>query len=152
MTSKKLSLETILGSSLFQNMKQPHLQQIQDISHLVRIEEGEYIVREGELGDDLFLILEGDVSVEKKSTSGKIQTITSLGKGDVMGELVLFGHRERTASVRADNYLEFLVFDSSSLRELFEKEPEMGYVFMNNLASVLATRMVETTVRLANVV
>lgn len=151
MTCKELSLLTIGDSSLFNKMDRDQLKQIQKISKLYKVQKGTELVVEGQAGDELYLVLQGNIHVEKLSKEGEKRLVAKLGKGDVIGELVLFGTQVRSATAYAAEYAEFLSFKGHDLRELFGKESLMGYRFMDSLSAILAERMVRTTTRLADV-
>lgn len=62
---------------------------------------GQDIVREGDVGNSLFLIQEGEVEVLKKGANGESQIVATLGKGQQFGEVAVFQNCRRTATVRA---------------------------------------------------
>jgi NADH dehydrogenase len=61
---------------------------------------GQDIVREGEAGNSLFLIQEGEVEVLRRSTNGN-ERLAVLGPGQQFGEIAVFRGGRRTATVRA---------------------------------------------------
>jgi len=65
-------------------------------------ESGETIVEEGTRGDWVYIILEGEVKVTKRTAAG-IVTMDTLKKGAIIGDMALFGkaQAERSASVIA---------------------------------------------------
>ncbi|MDA1307726.1 MAG: FAD-dependent oxidoreductase, partial [Acidobacteria bacterium] len=67
----------------------------------VIFDEGQDIVREGDVGNSLFLIEEGEVDVLKNATTGQPERIVTLGPGQQFGEVAVFQRCRRTATVRA---------------------------------------------------
>src|SRR5262245_61727362 len=65
------------------------------------VDAGTTIVRQGEHGDDLYLIESGSADVEVLTPSGKRVTVKRLGPGDYFGEIGLVVGGERTADVVA---------------------------------------------------
>merc|ERR1719365_12723 len=65
--------------------------------------EGDYIIRQGAVGDTFFIISQGRVKVTKKeSGSSEEKFIRTLHKGDFFGEKALSGEEVRTANIIAD--------------------------------------------------
>jgi len=80
-------------------------------------ESGEIIVEEGTRGDWIYIILEGQAKVTKRTAAG-IVTMDTLKKGAIIGEMALFGkaQTERTASViAADGAVRVNVLDFQQL-------------------------------------
>ncbi len=67
------------------------------------ISAGEVIVREGDVGEGIYLVLLGEVVVEKSGGRGAME-VASLGPGDVFGEISLLHDRPVTATVRARSH------------------------------------------------
>jgi flavin reductase (DIM6/NTAB) family NADH-FMN oxidoreductase RutF len=93
---------------------------------------GETIVRAGEPGSELFVILEGSVRIER---SGR--PVRSLGAGELFGEIAVLDGRERTADVVADGPVRCLAVPREVLRVALEAEPEAAWELLEILAGRL---------------
>ena len=83
---------------------------------------GDVIIEEGSKGDWVYIVLEGQVKVTKKTSVGLL-TIDVLKKGDIFGEMALFGKalQARSASViAADGNARVGVLDTRQLMEEYE--------------------------------
>ena len=60
-------------------------------------------MREGEVGDELFVILEGTVRVERVEPDGSTRFLRTYGPGDHIGELAVLRERPRVATVVAED-------------------------------------------------
>src|SRR5688572_23926189 len=76
---------------------------------------GEVVVEEGTVGDQSFLVVEGDASV---SASGV--PIARIGSGEFIGELGLLTDEPRCATVRAETPMRLLVLDKATLTSLID--------------------------------
>jgi CRP-like cAMP-binding protein len=83
--------------------------------------EGTVLCEEGKRGSEFFLILEGEVVVEKNGTE-----ITRLKNGDFFGELALLDHEPRSATVRATTPCKLLVLTSREFVSVLEDIPMMA--------------------------
>lgn len=64
---------------------------------------GEAVVREGEPGEALFLVVKGEFQVLKSMGDGEPLPIAKIGSRDFFGEMALFDHGPRSATVKADS-------------------------------------------------
>lgn len=79
-----------------------------EVAH-VMYEPGQDIVREGDVGQSLFIIRSGEVEVLKHAANGSApQLLATLGPGDHFGEVAVFQRIRRTATVRAKTRVELL--------------------------------------------
>ncbi len=108
--------------------------------------DGEYVVRQGEMSDNAYLILSGsaDVIVE---FGGAASTVASLGESEVFGEMAMLCETPRTASVRASGDLRTLCFEREGMLRLLREFPEMAI----EMSRSLAHRLERTTSELARV-
>ena len=93
---------------------------------------GETIVRAGELGDELFVITEGEVRVERDG-----RTRRTLGPGDFFGEIAVLTGSVRTADVIASDAVSCLAVPRDLLRQAVESEPVLGWELLEVLAGRL---------------
>ncbi|CAL1594900.1 unnamed protein product [Knipowitschia caucasica] len=85
---------------------------------------GDYIIREGTIGNKMYFIQHGVVSVITKSS-----TDTKLTDGSYFGEICLLTRGRRTASVRADNYCRLYSLSVDNFNEVLEEYPMMRRAF-----------------------
>ena len=70
------------------------------MSELIRLREGERLLTEGTEAHEFFVIVEGEVSVTKRSGEGEVP-IAVVGPGGIVGEMAVIEGRARNASVTA---------------------------------------------------
>jgi flavin reductase (DIM6/NTAB) family NADH-FMN oxidoreductase RutF len=93
---------------------------------------GETIVREGEPGDELFVILAGDVRVERDG-----RQVRTFGTGDVFGEVAVLDRHPRSADVVAIGDVRCLTISRETLRETLAAEPKAAWAMLEILAGRL---------------
>jgi hypothetical protein len=77
---------------------------------------GDIIIREGEAGDAAYIIVSGKCRAFRQAEGGE-ETLTTMGPGDVFGEMALLLDEPRAASVQAEEPVTLLVLDRATLTE-----------------------------------
>jgi flavin reductase (DIM6/NTAB) family NADH-FMN oxidoreductase RutF len=90
---------------------------------------GDRVVLRGEAGDELYVILEGAVRVERRG-----RVVRRLAKGDFFGEVAVLDGRQRSADVIADTPLRCLTVTRDVLRETLASEPRAAWAMLERLA------------------
>ncbi len=81
--------------------------------------EGDYVIREGEMGDIFYIIEEGNAIATKTFTPGKPpETVQSYKKQDYFGELALIKGEPRAANIVATSNLKLISLDRDSFKRL----------------------------------
>ena len=93
---------------------------------------GETIVREGEPGDLLYVILEGEVRIERGG-----RRLETLGAGEFFGEVSVLDGRPRSADVVADTAVRSAVLSREVVREALAREPRAAWAMLQVLAGRL---------------
>jgi hypothetical protein len=84
------------------------------------------VFREGDRGDTLYLVLEGDVAVVKDCNTEKEIELDMIGAGDYFGEMALLGDERRSATIRAKKASRFLTLHRQELREIVREYPQIA--------------------------
>lgn len=110
---------------------------------------GQEIIRQGEWGDNLYIIRQGEASVELAGT-GSRGIVAMLGPDDVCGELAFIEQSRASAAVVAkEESVEADAINAHELRRILEAYPGLASRFYHSLALVVAQRLRATSGELA---
>ena len=99
-------------------------------------EPGQIIVREGEMGDCMYVIQDGLVEVIKEADGQTIQ-LAILGKDEFFGEMAIFEREARAATVRAMIPARIITIDQKNLLRRIQEDPSLAY----RLVQVMSSRI-----------
>ena len=99
----------------------------------------EIVVREGELGDTMFLIISGEVSVIRNYEAQDETVIATIGQDDYFGEMALFEDKPRSATVRTNTESKLLVLGKLEFEEIMREFPQISI----NICRVFSQRIRE---------
>jgi CRP-like cAMP-binding protein len=114
------------------------------MGELRHFEPGQAIVRRGESGHEMYVILEGTTEVQVGS-DGAAKTVAELRRGEVFGEMALVRHDARTADVVAASAVDVLAFNEQSFERLQERYPRVAAKLLLNLSRILSDRLQRMT-------
>jgi CRP-like cAMP-binding protein len=140
--------EEMLKFKIFEGFSPEDLDAILNISNEIAFKSDDMILEESSYGadSDFFVILKGNVKIELQARQLQSESVinkrlTVLQTGDIFGEMGLLRKSRRSAQVSAYSDLDVLKVDQEKLYQLFVYNPSLGYLFMKNLASILADRI-----------
>src|SRR6266446_1777895 len=107
---------------------------------------GATIVRRGEIGEEMYVMIGGKTEVFVGEGAGR-QRINELERGDVFGEMGLVRHAERTADVVAAGDVDVLALDEHFLRRIKSRYPRIASQVFLNLTRLLSDHLQRTTER-----
>jgi predicted Ser/Thr protein kinase len=131
------SREVLLESETFKALRPRLVDQVFSAARERRYDPGEAIIRQGQQGDSLFVIIDGDARVFLRDHSGTVRTIATLTRGSVAGEMSLITQEPATADVVATTSVRVLVLSASDFDGLAAKNPELTIVLTNVVADRL---------------
>jgi CRP-like cAMP-binding protein len=138
-----MELEKILrGVELFDGLNKSELTEIGSICQKRVFEKGDLLAIEGQIGNDLFIVVDGVVEVEINSTNDPPEVVVNLGTGQIIGEMALVDQGPRSATVRAihtPTTVQVIRFDA--FHELCRKNTKIGYMVMYNMAADLSFKL-----------
>lgn len=117
----------ILGQvKLFEGVDPKYIKGIADIATEKTFAAGDYLMKQGENGIGLFIIIKGKVKIEKTDSAGKVVEVAENGPGDIMGEMAVLDGSPRTANVRASEDTICLVLASWEFNAFMRAHPELA--------------------------
>ena len=85
---------------------------------LRRLPRDYFIIREGETGEEFFLIVDGKVDVLRRATGGELRRLETLGPGNVFGEFALMFDAPRSATCVAATDVELYVLGKADFKQV----------------------------------
>ncbi|HEV8252022.1 MAG TPA: ATP-binding protein [Candidatus Limnocylindria bacterium] len=139
-----MALDALRATSIFANVPDEHLQRLAEQAIPMSLEEGDFLIREGDQADDLFVVVSGTFDVTKRSGTSEIPLAT-VGPGEIQGELAALERGKRLASVQAASQAEVLRIPYLAMRDLLSGGPDAALGIIRTVIGRLRT--MEATLR-----
>ncbi len=131
-----LTADLLRNISVFSGLSDEHLANLAEELRPVHVPAGEWIVREGEAADSMFIIRSGRVEVIDEGPPEVL--IRTLRRGDVLGELALLRQSTRSASVRARRDTDLLELSRAAFEALIQHAPSFALGLTRVMGAQLA--------------
>ncbi len=118
---------------MFAGCTKDELDEIDRLTDEIRVPEGRTVIRQGDLGQEFALIVEGEANIVK---DGEI--VATIGPGAYFGEVALLDSITRTASVVASTDLVLEVLDRRGFNTLLDDLPRLARSMLRGMAHRLA--------------
>ena len=146
--------EQLKKFTIFSDLTDDELNHFSDALKEVKMEKGQQFITEGEEGDCIYLLLEGEVqinqaltlSMNKSESDNREKAILKLSSdvNPLFGEMSMFNEGDRrTANVRAETACVLVKLDKSDLYNICEKNPNIGFKVMRNLGRIISGNLVK---------
>jgi CRP-like cAMP-binding protein len=113
--------DALRRAPLFQNLSRGELVELARRTEDMEVDEGRILAREGDLGSEFFVVVDGEVAVTKEG-----RELRRLGPGDFFGEIALIWESpRRTATVTAATSVRFFVLTRQAFRSLIDHHPDI---------------------------
>ena len=123
---------------LFRELADPELAAISELAHELTVQAGEVVVREGDPGQDLFVVTQGKVQVRREG-----RFFAELGAGEVFGEMAVFDAQPRSADIVAKERVELLRIRGADLLDLIDRQSGIA----RGIIRMLSRRLRESSSR-----
>jgi CRP/FNR family transcriptional regulator, cyclic AMP receptor protein len=118
---------------LFNGCSKAELKQLASIADEIDLREGTVLTRQGRVGHEFFVLIEGTVAVTKDG--GKL---ADLGSGDWLGEIALLTKAPRTATTTATSPVRSLVIVDRDFRRVVSEMPSIAMKVLTCVAERLS--------------
>jgi len=141
-------VEELQKSRLFEGLLPEEIEMLAELTQQKKYTEGEVVFEQGDVGDSLYLLVEGVVEVLQKRSDGSEQLITELQAPEFFGEMSLIDKEYRSATIRAKSEAIMLCLTNENLHS-FARVYKNGFTLVViNIARVLSARLRETNLKL----
>ncbi len=124
----------------FADFKEEDVEQFIRFMEVMRVAQWTQIVTQGDHGDAMFLVLEGELRV-RLMIDGKEKILATLGIGEFFGEMSLFDQGPRSADVVANHDSLLLKISSDAFGNLTREAPKLASPFLLAIGRTLTARI-----------
>ncbi len=137
-------LSFIGGLSLFSNLNAQERIKVNRILYERRFVQGDVIIRAGDWGDEIFIVVDGSVGIWKGE-----RKLRSVARGGHFGELGVISQERRSATVVAEGHCLLFCVHQDDFLGLSHREPVLGNKILMATVRQLAARVQDLTARLS---
>ncbi|MDO8473010.1 MAG: ATP-binding protein [Dehalococcoidia bacterium] len=152
-TSNRIVL--LRGSTLFQDLSDEELEKISALCHEETFEAGHMIFHEGDTPDKMYIVIQGKVALDMGlSFSAHVTrraTIEIVTRGQPVGWSAITGSETFTATAKCLEKTDALAIDGQRLRDLFARNPGLGYRVQGRTLDLVRSRLGHTRDTLAHI-
>ncbi|MBX7194131.1 MAG: cyclic nucleotide-binding domain-containing protein [Sandaracinaceae bacterium] len=116
--------DIVARSHLFKSLDDAARKELLESAFVMQYDAGEMLLREGDPGDTMFLVMEGTVRVHTHSAQGEIQ-LAELGRGACVGEVSVLTGSPRTATVDAMTAVTCAVLARHRVQRILDAHPRV---------------------------
>jgi serine/threonine protein phosphatase PrpC/CRP-like cAMP-binding protein len=125
---------------LFSKLQERELLRIMQVAEVLEFGPGQDVVREGDRGDELFIVIDGMLNILRGE-----QVLSEVGPGEHFGEMALIRSSPRSATVRAIEKSELIAIRRGDFFSILRKEYELAVKLLWQFLGVLADRLDQTS-------
>ena len=163
-----LDLNLLSKFKFFSDIPEDKLTAIAEVGKLLEYKVDDIIFREGDTADNLCGVADGEVELSLVFKEQVLKTdikyeeaiqsrfeiiekpiqVAIVNSGQIFGWSALVSDRRRTLTARCSGPSQILSLSGDNLRDLFEKDYELGYIVMTRLSDIIAKRLRDRTDKL----
>jgi CRP-like cAMP-binding protein len=134
--SQDTKVQALKGVPLFAGLSRKELVQLERVCEDLEVEPGRVLCKEGEIGHEFFVLVDGKVQVVRKGR--RVATLTG---GDFLGEIALVTELPRTATVTVETPVRLFVLTRREFDAVLDRNPKVE----RKVLRALARRLAETS-------
>ena len=135
-----IELDSLRGVAFLDGLEEVDIRELASASRQRTVQPGELVFAEGDEADGLYVVASGLVKVVGVDDAGAEVDLTTLGPGELFGELALLEGGRRSASVRAVDESRLTVIDRDAFLDLVARRPAVALRFLAALSRLVRER------------
>lgn len=133
-TSLSEKILLLRGMEMLASLSVSELAAVAAVSEEISFTPGQVIIREGEIGDSMYFVVSGRVSVTKIAEAQCNIELATMGPGEYFGEMALFDNLERSATVTALTETKLLMLHQREFSEVVREYPQVALRICTDLS------------------
>lgn len=141
--------DALANMNLFRGLVPEALERIAAIASQEAFKANAIVFKEGDVGDKLYLILEGKVRISRQLSGMGEEALAILGAGEAFGEMSLIDDTPRSADARAHEAVKLLVITREAFEDLLFIHKDLAFEILWNFIKTLSARLREANDKMA---
>jgi CRP-like cAMP-binding protein len=136
--------ELLKGVAIFQDLDEGELARVSEVCRTQDFVSGEYVFKEGEPGNRLYLVVDGEVRISRMIPGSGEEALAILKKGSLFGEMAVFDRSERSTDAISNGSCKLLSISRSDFELLLDFNRELAYKVLWSCTRLLSSRLRST--------
>jgi CRP-like cAMP-binding protein len=147
----KAIITFFLGIPLFSRMNAEEVKLVAKHMNVIELQPGEILFEEADRGNFMCFIAHGSLDVIKQpANSGQEIVITSLRKGQSIGEMSVIENLPRSATIKARDNAKLFILSQAAFDQILSRHANIGIKLLKGIAFLLSNNLRKTSSRLAD--
>ncbi|MES2178957.1 MAG: cyclic nucleotide-binding domain-containing protein [Gemmatimonadota bacterium] len=138
------TIELLKNVAIFKDLEESELAEIAEVCKEEKYVSGEYIFREGESGNRLYLICDGEVRISRDVPGSGEEALAILKLGALFGEMAVFDRSDRSTHAISNGGTTVLTITRPDFEMLLDFNREMAYKVLWSVTRLLSARLRST--------
>lgn len=130
MSGRDAYLDHLGSIGLFSALSRKELARVAKASDEVKVKAGHELARQGDVGREMFVLVEGEATVKRNG-----RKVSTIGPGSAVGELSLLDRGPRTATITCETDCTVLVLGAREFTSLLDEVPGLTHKVLSRLAA-----------------
>lgn len=140
-----VSKEDFRNNNIFADLTDEMLEKLLPLAQELQMEERDYVFKEGDSVENLYVIKRGTILIEQRLTEKMTVTAGTLSVGEAFGFSSLFAEGTYSTNAVCADQCALIVLNGEALMELLKKDHSMGFYVMKNINLVFGKRLQRRT-------
>jgi CRP-like cAMP-binding protein len=146
-----MDLALLRQTAIFADLDDAELGKVSDICREQTYQPGETVFKEGDPGNRLFLIAQGEVRISRQIPGSGEEALAVLKTGACFGEMAVFDRSERSTDAISNGGCTLATISRSELEMLLDFEPDVAVKVLRSMVRLLALRLRATNDNLRSI-
>ena len=129
------------NAPIFSDLDDDELQRVAEICHEQQFKFGQHVFKEGEPGNRLYLISQGEVRISRQVPGSGEEALAVLKPGAVFGEMSVFDRSERSTDAIANTDCTLITITRNDFEMLLDFERDLAYKVLWRVVRLLSERL-----------
>lgn len=136
-----MDIALIKQSAIFAGLDEEELERVAEVCKEQRFQSAQTIFKEGDPGNRLYIIAEGEVRISRQVPGSGEEALTVLKEGSCFGEMAVFDRSDRSTDAIANKDCRLITITRSDFEMLLDFDRDLAYKILWSVVRMLSERL-----------